>query len=849
MSTATTDLAPPPIAVRWFHATDAPKYDHSPFRLASATSSTVTNASTTAAEVAAVHSTAGIITNAASLTAKTKAPTAWSAFSARDSAKIEETYQTLVTASTLNLPQPSPLVLVHEDFLFEVDVSKREIYPVYWHGPTFHVQRGTWFITPDNGTKFTPCDDNLSKQLEDGYKKFKPWLQSSPPFMNPSQSPTNSAATSLKSIEANNTITVSSAISSQIPPPPLSASPSEKPPVVYKPEQKWALFGPYMNSHVVYTEKRAGVIISDQLGSKLARAVMSQISRSTDAQTWGTKVFRGWDEVQRTMKKNASSSSSATTNNGKQRKLSTPGLDSSASLATASAESGSRGTGGSGVDLSAASNSEQQNSVTGESGSGNLSAKVSRESLNGSGDDAKEDDNIVQDRQIDHLVLVIHGVGQKMGERLENVDFAKDCSLLREAIKESSKLYFTPAASSPSNSKGTFRKPVLPNMPEHGGVQVLPVQWRQKLEFGKRREKGSSKTTSTAAVDAEEQKTLEDEIARIKEQEIHVDDITLEGVASIRYLVSDIVLDVLLYMTPKYRQEMVNHVVDEMNRIYQAYMQRNPNFNGKISIYGHSLGSVLAFDILCNQAYSTEVSVPSSFPLQQKMQSEMDLSDVIGQMDLNSSERGINGLMERTEIQYKTLDFKVDKFFAVGSPVALFLLLKGERLQARTDSENEKIENGVARPACNSVYNIFHPHDPVAYRFEPLACKPLAKEKPVPIQYNKGGLKGTITGISDFSSGIVSRGFNMFSGLFVSPNAPASTLTSSQNGAALPVGTPGSAFDQEKSSKEKILKDKANSATATATGFENVKLLNPRGRLDYVLQEVYQEGSVNEADL
>ncbi|KAJ3116980.1 hypothetical protein HK100_000917 [Physocladia obscura] len=805
------DLAPRSAVVRWFHATDAPKYDHSPFRPASTTSNTVTNASATVAEVPVViHTVAGIITNAASLAAKAKAPTTWSAFSARDSAKIEETYQTIVTASTLNLPQPSPLVLVHEDFLFEVDVLKREIYPVYWHGPTFHVQRGTWFITPDNGTKFTPCDDNLSKQLEDGYKKFKPWLQYSPPLVNPSQSPTNSTIIILKSNEAINTATVSSATSNQLPAF-LSASPSEKPPNVYKPEQKWALFGPYMNSHVVYTEKRAGVIISDQLGSKLARAVMSQISRNSDPQTWGTKVFRGWDEVQRTMIKNVSSSSSTTANNGKQRKLSTPGFDASISLPSVTATAESL-IGNTGVDLFAVPNSEQQNTGTGESGSGDLSAKESHESLNGNNDDTKEDDNIVQDRQINHLVLVIHGVGQKMGERLESIDFAKA----------------RPASSSPLNSKGTFRKPVLPNMPEHGGVQVLPVQWRQKLEFGKRREK------SITATDVEEQKALDDEVTRIKEPEIHVDDITLEGVASIRYLISDIVLDVLLYMTPKYRQEMVNHVVDEMNRIYHAYIQRNPNFNGKISLYGHSLGSVLAFDILCNQAYPIDVSMPSSFPLQQKLQSEMNLSDMIGRMDLDSSERSVNGLMERTEIQYKALDFKVDKFFAVGSPVALFLLLKGEILKARTNSENQQIENGVARPACNSLYNIFHPHDPVAYRFEPLACKALAKEKPVPIQYNKGGLKGTISGISDFSSGIVSRGLNMFSGLFVSPNPPAATLTGSQNGTALPaVGEPAS--DQEKSSKEKTLKDKANSTTAT--GLENVKLLNPHGRLDYVLQE------------
>lgn len=55
------------------------------------------------------------------------------------------------------------------------------------------------------------------------------------------------------------------------------------------------------------------------------------------------------------------------------------------------------------------------------------------------------------------------------------------------------------------------------------------------------------------------------------EASITLEDITLDTVPSIRMLVSDVVLDgilvflllVLLYMTPKYRQEMLNHVTNE----------------------------------------------------------------------------------------------------------------------------------------------------------------------------------------------------------------------------------------------------------------------------------------------
>lgn len=38
-----------------------------------------------------------------------------------------------------------------------------------------------------------------------------------------------------------------------------------------------------------------------------------------------------------------------------------------------------------------------------------------------------------------------------------------------------------------------------------------------------------------------------------------------------------------------------------MNRMYSQYLLRNPNFNGHVSIGGHSLGSLISFDLLCNQ--------------------------------------------------------------------------------------------------------------------------------------------------------------------------------------------------------------------------------------------------------
>lgn len=37
-------------------------------------------------------------------------------------------------------------VPVNEDYLFDVDVERRELAPAYWLGPVYEVRRGTWFF-------------------------------------------------------------------------------------------------------------------------------------------------------------------------------------------------------------------------------------------------------------------------------------------------------------------------------------------------------------------------------------------------------------------------------------------------------------------------------------------------------------------------------------------------------------------------------------------------------------------------------------------------------------------------------------------------------------------------------
>jgi hypothetical protein len=194
----------------------------------------------------------------------------------------------------------------------------------------------------------------------------------------------------------------------------------------------------------------------------------------------------------------------------------------------------------------------------------------------------------------------------------------------------------------------SLKKSESEKIPLKGGVQVLPVQWRKQI---------SAPLTKEDSVD---------------DPGVLLSDIALPGIQMIRTLISDLVLDVLLYMTVKYKKNMIEKLVDECNRLVKLYRRHNPNFKGKISIYGHCLimyrhnpnfkgkisiyghcliMSILVYDVLCYQ-----------HNLIQKKSQTAELSDLI-----NSPTNMIDkGIMEGTEmLSIKSFDFDVDHFFGI----------------------------------------------------------------------------------------------------------------------------------------------------------------------------------------
>ncbi|WVZ95480.1 hypothetical protein U9M48_041240 [Paspalum notatum var. saurae] len=158
----------------------------------------------------------------------------------------------------------------------------------------------------------------------------------------------------------------------------------------------------------------------------------------------------------------------------------------------------------------------------------------------------EEMDDYCSQVPVGHLVFMVHGIGQ----RLEKANLVDDVVDFRRVTANLAERYLTPY------QRSTQR------------VLFIPCQWRKGLKLS---------------------------------GEHTVEKITLDGVKGLRVALGATVHDVLYYMSPIYCQHIIDSVSNQLNKLYMKFLKRNPGYSGKVSLYGHSLGSVLSYDILCHQ--------------------------------------------------------------------------------------------------------------------------------------------------------------------------------------------------------------------------------------------------------
>ena len=689
---------------------------------------------------------------------------------------------------------------VNEDFLFDVDIDNRELAPAYWLGPIYEVRRASWFY--QDGSSSRPCDENLSTQLEEGYIKIKPWQYE---LANPARSslPSRQRPASWKPVQ-----TVGQLGATNIKPPRVPSVDDTKnrkkeetsPSTPGKSQlQTHRLFGTYMNSVVTYQDSTVAWLATDDFLSRMSSSVYQRFAGG--GHLGGVKVVRGFVEtghkkdsrleVNSSVERDGLEERGRSLNNPKRRSA-PPSVDREISITIDKTKESE-------PEIESKQSQLERRMATivgspGLDGSATPEEEMRKREQAEIQEDYTEADGDEQGREIEHLwfvtrensllatqpmlkahSFVTHGIGQRLGLKMESLNFIHDVNVLRKTLKS---VYDGSQDLQALNSE-------VDRLPKNCRIQVLPIVWRHLLDFPKQSFKRNGKEQDLSDVDA-----FGDDLGYPK-----LNDITVDGVPAIRNLVEDLFLDILLYQSA-YREHIAGIVQRECNRVYDLFKLRNPQFKGKVSLVGHSLGSAIMFDLLCRQK-------------------EVGRSSVVQQSKQNT--RRTASLKQNDGHKDLSLDFEVEDFYCLGSPIGLFQMIKGRTIAGRRAPDNVVTESpldprpsmhdsyaqksspdallpstSVSSPKCAQVFNIFHPTDPIAYRIEPLISPAMKALKPQPLPYIKKGIFGVpgagLTGIgarvgqsvsglwSNITTGVASSLLNRSLGLTHDPqHAPSLT--------------------------------------------------------------------------
>jgi hypothetical protein len=263
--------------------------------------------------------------------------------------------------------------------------------------------------------------------------------------------------------------------------------------------------------------------------------------------------------------------------------------------------------------------------------------------------------------QVTDLVLVAHGIGQKFAERVESFHFTHAINAFRRAVN--------------LELQSDVVKSVLRE--DQRGIMVLPVNWRHilSLEDGGPAKEGDKDAHSP--------------------DRFSLKDIEPDTIPAVRSMISDVMFDIPFYMS-HHKPKMIAALVGEANRVYRLWCRNNPGFSqtGRVHLIAHSLGSVMAVEVLSKQ--------PTYVP-------RLDLS------------------LERMPAT-DNFEFDTTNLFFLGSPAGFFLLLdRGSLIPRRarlkpgadpSDAISHDVVGDVGTFGClavDNIYNILAREDPIAY--------------------------------------------------------------------------------------------------------------------------------------
>lgn len=242
------------------------------------------------------------------------------------------------------------------------------------------------------------------------------------------------------------------------------------------PPRTFRLFGSHMGSMVTYENETNAWLVTDDFLSRMSSTVYGRFAGG--AHFAGTKLIRGFKESDKTEDKDGKTSQLSRKDNAHQTSKAEDGTSDQWNGTQMDDEEDNVVRRVTSPSENRRITLERQISSLVEPGANDPEKqeeevrKRDEEEMRG---DYKEQEGEEQGREIEHLILVTHGIGQRLGVRLESVNFIHDVNTLRKTLKS---VYNDSADLQAFNNEAE-------KSTKNSRVQVLPVSWRHLLDFPK----------------------------------------------------------------------------------------------------------------------------------------------------------------------------------------------------------------------------------------------------------------------------------------------------------------------------------------------------------------------------
>ena len=258
---------------------------------------------------------------------------------------------------------------------------------------------------------------------------------------------------------------------------------------------------------------------------------------------------------------------------------------------------------------------------------------------------------------IKHVVFMVHGVGA----------FRDDKKIIRNTKhfeghvkKMLSKIQFESKNQPDSkNSYGNRSNKIT------GRVVFMPIEWRSRLVL----DQGILSST------------------------------TVDSIRKYRDIGNDTVMDLFYYNSPYFKDEILDSAEKSFKTVVDKFKLRNPEYDGDFSIFAHSLGSVICYDLLMGW--------------HQEKWAEQAFKNCKDEVFKNEILKKIGNTKQDSRIGLDKIKF----FFSVASPLGVMRTMDGVNPPKKPEEQPELI---LPEYLVERHINIFHPNDPFAFRLEPL---------------------------------------------------------------------------------------------------------------------------------